>query len=149
VQLPRRYNRPISMTLQVKCRCGAVTLELEGAPIAQFFCHCDDCQALHGGAYAPESLYAAERVKVVEGTPSRWTLKRNPRHLCATCGTRLFIDVLAFGLRGVNGYMLPPSEFTPSFHMFCRYAVRPVVDELPHYAALPARFGGSDTTVAW
>ena len=136
-------------TLQVECRCGAVALELEGEPIAQFFCHCDDCQVLHGAAYAPESLYAAEAVKVVEGTTSSWTLKRNPRHLCGTCGTRLFIDVVALGLRGVNGYLLPPGEFTPSFHMHCRYAVRPVVDELPHYAARPERFGGTDETVGW
>jgi hypothetical protein len=136
-------------TLQVKCRCGAVTLELEGEPLAQFFCHCDDCQALHGGAYAPESLYPAERVKLVEGTPSSWTLKKNPRHTCATCGTRLFIEVIAFGLRGVNGYLLPPGELTPSFHMHCRHAVRPIVDDLPHYAAMPARFGGSDETVDW
>lgn len=136
-------------TLQVQCRCRAVTLELSGEPLAQFFCHCDDCQAAHGGAYAPESLYEAGCVKVLAGEPSRWTLKKNPRYTCPTCGTRLFIDVLAFGLRGVNGYLLPPSAFQPRFHMHCQFAVRPVRDELPHYRAMPAEFGGSDETVAW
>jgi hypothetical protein len=33
--------------------------------------------------------------------------------------------------------------------MHCRFAPRPVVDELPHYASRPARFGGSDELVDW
>ncbi len=136
-------------TLQIQCRCGAVGLEIAAEPLAQFFCHCDDCQAMHGAAYVPESIYPAPSVRVTRGSPSRFTLKRNPRVACPACGTRLFVDVLAFGLRGVNGYVLPSEEFRPTFHMHCRFAVRPVRDELPHYAGLPARFGGSDETVDW
>ncbi len=99
----------------------------------QFYCHCDDCQAVHGGAYVPESVYPADAVKVVRGDPLAWKLKRNPRFTCRECGTRLFIDVEARRLRGVNGYLLPPGEFRPAFHMHCQFAVRPVVDDLPHY----------------
>jgi hypothetical protein len=33
--------------------------------------------------------------------------------------------------------------------MHCRFAVRPVVDELPHYKGMPERLGGSDETVEW
>ena len=40
---------------KVKCRCGAVELEISAEPIVQFYCHCDDCQAVHGGAYARNS----------------------------------------------------------------------------------------------
>ncbi len=40
--------------MNIQCRCGAVELELASEPIVQFFCHCDDCQAVHGAAYAPE-----------------------------------------------------------------------------------------------
>jgi len=35
---------------EIQCRCGAVWIELTAEPIAQFFCHCDDCQAVHGAA---------------------------------------------------------------------------------------------------
>jgi hypothetical protein len=33
---------------KVQCRCGAVEIEIIAEPIVQFFCHCDDCQAVHG-----------------------------------------------------------------------------------------------------
>jgi hypothetical protein len=88
----------------VQCRCGAVEVEITAEPIVQFYCHCDDCQAVHGGAYAPESVYPAAAVKVVRGDPMSWKLKRNPRVTCRECGTRLFIDVEAQRLRGVNDF---------------------------------------------
>jgi hypothetical protein len=134
---------------EIQCRCGAVHVELSGEPVAQFFCHCDDCQKVHGGAYVPESVYPAEAVTVTKGSPVRWALKRNPRATCPACGTRLFIDVPSLRLRGVNGYLLPPGQFNPSFHMQCQFAVRPVKDDLPHFKSRPAQFGGSDETVEW
>jgi hypothetical protein len=115
----------------------------------QFFCHCDDCQAVHGGAYAPESVYPADAVKVVRGDPTTWKLKRNPRFTCPEYGTRLFIDVVGRDLRGVNGYLLPPGEFQPAFHVQCQFAVRQIVDDLPHYKGMLVRFGGSDEMVGW
>jgi len=42
---------------KIQCRCGATELEISADPIVQFYCHCDDCQAVHGGAYAPESVF--------------------------------------------------------------------------------------------
>jgi hypothetical protein len=134
---------------KVLCRCGATELEISAEPIVQFYCHCDDCQAVHGGAYAPESVYPADAVKVVRGDPTTWRLKRNPRFTCRECGTRLFIDVEAKRLRGVNGFLLPPGEFQPAFHVQCQFAVRPIVDDLTHYKAMPKLFGGSDETVGW
>ncbi|HVO04773.1 MAG TPA: hypothetical protein VMT54_21445, partial [Candidatus Cybelea sp.] len=97
----------------------------------------------------PESVYPAEAVTVIRGTPAVWTLKRNPRFLCPTCGTRLFIDVLARGLRGVSGSLLPPEQFRPSYHMQCQFAVRPVLDDLPHYKSRAPQFGGPDDTMDW
>lgn len=134
---------------RVQCRCGEIEIELSAPPLAQFYCHCDDCQAMHGAAYVPESVYPAEAVKVVRGTPVSWTLKRNPRFTCPTCGTRLFIDVLARGLRGLNGTLLPPEQFQPALHMHCRFAVRPVEDALPHYKSLAPQYGGPDEKVDW
>jgi hypothetical protein len=136
-------------TLQVECRCGSVQLEVAGPPLAQFYCHCDDCQAMHGAAYVSESVYPADAVRVTRGEPTHWMLKRNPRFACPACATRLFIDVLALRLRGVNGYVLPPGEFEATFHMQCRFARLPVRDGLPHYAGRPARFGGTDEIVDW
>jgi hypothetical protein len=136
----------MSEAMRVTCCCGAVEIEISGEPVAQFYRHCDGCQIIHGGAYAPESVYAADVVRVVRGEPAAWTLKRNPRVTCRDCGARLFIVVLALGF---NGYVLPPERFQPQFHMQRQFAVRPVEDRLPHFKSRPARFGGSDETVDW
>ena len=135
--------------MHVRCRCGAVEMEISAEPIVQFFCHCDDCQAVHGAAYVPESVYPADAVTIVKGEPAAWTLKRNPRFFCPICGTRLFIEVKAVNLRGVNGYILPAGAFRPQFHMQCQFAVRPVDDDLPHYRSRAPQFGGPDERVDW
>ena len=46
-----------TLTMLIECRCGSVAVELSGAPVAQFYCHCADCQAVHGAAFVPVALY--------------------------------------------------------------------------------------------
>jgi hypothetical protein len=36
--------RLMTTTTPIQCLCGAVKMELTGEPIAQLYCHCDDCQ---------------------------------------------------------------------------------------------------------
>jgi hypothetical protein len=131
------------------CPCGAVELTVRGNPLAQFYCHCDDCRKMTSGAYAAESVHRADEVVVTRGQAAVWTLERNPRHFCGACGGRLFIEVPSMKLRGVNGLLLPPGAFEPKFHVNCHFAVRPVKDDLPHFARMPAAFGGSDEKVDW
>jgi hypothetical protein len=133
----------------VRCRCGEVEIEISAEPLAQFFCHCDDCQAMHGAAYVPESVYPAEAVRIIRGEPTSWILKRNPRSICRVCGTKLFIEVATLNLRGVNGYLLPDDAFHPQFHMQCRFAVCAIRDDLPHYRARAPQFGGPEEFVDW
>ncbi len=134
---------------EIQCPCGAVRVQLAGQPKAQFFCHCDDCQAVHGAAYIPVAMYPAAAVKVIAGSPSTWKLRTTGRMTCPECGTRVFADVGHIGVCGVNGFLLPRGMFQPTFHMQCQHAVRPIQDDLPHFKAFPARFGGSDETVEW
>ena len=117
--------------------------------MAQFYCHCDDCQAVHGAGYVAVSLYRAESVNVTRGTPTAWKLKVTPRTTCPECGTRLFAEHPRFPMRGVNALLLPLGMFEPRFHIQCQFAVVPLKDELPHYASLPSVFGGSDDVVDW
>lgn len=135
---------------EVACLCGAVRLHIEGEPLAQFYCHCDDCQAAHSAAYVAEAIYPATAVQVTQGVPVTHAVRTTPRLGCAACGTRLFAEIeAAGGLRGVNAYLLPAGMFQPQFHMHCQYAVLPVVDNLPHYRSAPAAFGGTEERVAW
>jgi hypothetical protein len=134
---------------EVQCNCGAIRIELQGAGRLHYFCHCDDCQAVHGAAYIPVALYDALAVKVTRGNPGLWTLRRLPRTSCRDCGTRLFSEIAPLGARGVTGSLLPRGAFKPTFHMQCQFAVRPIRDDLPHYKGFPAAFGGSDELVEW
>jgi len=107
---------------RIACRCEAIEMMIGSDPVAQFYCHCDDCQAMHGAGYVAEAVYPADAITIVRGTPQSWTLRRNPRFFCPNCGTRLFIEVLALRVRGVSGTLLPPGMFRPDFHMQCQYA---------------------------
>lgn len=128
------------------CACGSVEVHLSGVPALQYYCHCDDCQQVHGKAYAV-SLFPAHAVSVKHGETSVFSLRTSPRTRCAKCETYLFAQVAGFA--GVNGELLPPGMFNPEFHIQCRYAALPIKDALPHYKGLPARFRGSDEHMPW
>jgi hypothetical protein len=135
--------------MELQCHCGAVRVEVRGESIAHFFCHCDDCQRVHGAAYIPVAMYPLDAVKVTRGDPIAWKLRTTSRATCSACGTRIFAEVPQIGVRGVSGFLLPAGTFKPAFHMQCQFAVRPIKDDLPHFKGFPARFGGSDETVEW
>lgn len=135
--------------IALSCRCGSVQLRVATAPTAQFYCHCDDCRAVTGGAFIPLALFPTDAVAVNAGDTFTWTYKTLPRTRCSSCGTFLFEEPLGLGLRGVSGFLLPADMFKPAFHSQCQYAVLPVKDDLPHFKGLPASFGGTDETVGW
>jgi hypothetical protein len=116
--------------------------------MAQYFCHCDDCQAVHGGAFAV-SLYKSDRVTVTRGKTINFSLKTTPRTKCPGCGTFLFAEVPGYGVRGVSATLLPQGEFKPQFHLQCQFAAHPINDSLPHFKHLPPEFGGSGELMPW
>jgi hypothetical protein len=137
------------MTTNLQCRCGAIGLRITGEPVVQLYCHCDDCQAAHGAAYAPAAIYPAQMVEIIRGEPAAMTIKATPRMRCPACGTYLFSEIASVGMRSVSGYLLPRGTCKPQFHVQCDYAVLPVVDDLPHYKGFPAAFGGVEAFVSW
>lgn len=134
--------------IKISCLCGAVKMQVNGAPVEQFYCHCDDCQAASGGPYVAVAVYPKDGV-TVEGELKTLTIRTMPRKWCARCGRRMIGEVVDFDQRGVNALLLPTGMFKPEFHIQCQYAVLPVEDDLPHYKSFPAKFGGSDETVDW
>ena len=133
---------------KVECPCGDIEIELSGEPVVQLYCHCDDCQRVHGAACAPVAIYRASDVKVLRGEPREWRLVSTPRQFCPNCGTRLFLQG-SDSLCAVNAYLLPPGTFRPALHIYCKFAPLPVADALPHYAGVPERWGGSDEQMQW
>jgi len=136
-------------TAQVHCPCRTVELSITGSPTAQFYCHCQDCRTVHGGAYVARAMYPLDSLMVATGEVSTFTLKTTARIRCARCGTQLFAEVASFGVRGLNAYLLPNKTFVPAFHIHCAAAVVPILDRLPHYRGAPRWFGGSDDIVEW
>ena len=136
-------------TFNITCLCGSVQLRLSGEPAAQFYCHCDDCQATSGGAYVAVAVYPADAVSHTKGELVAWTLKTMPRKRCAICGTQVLAEVPGGKQIGIKANLLPTGAFSPTFHENCRYAVRTLVDDLPHYTGYPSAFGGTDETVGW
>jgi hypothetical protein len=133
-------------TTTIRCACGSVEIQLNGKATVQYCCHCDDCQAVHGKAYAV-SLFPASAVAIARGDTDVFTLRTSPRTKCKGCGTYLLAEVA--GYAGVNGDLLPEGMFQPEFHIQCRYAAAPIQDDLPHYQGIPARFRGSDELMRW
>src|SRR5258708_39661468 len=96
--------------------CGVVEVQLTGEPMAQYICHCDDCQAVHGKAYAV-ALYPASAVAETRGETGAFTLKKSRRTKCSRCATYLFAVVPGYPFRGANGVLLPDGWFIPEFHV--------------------------------
>ncbi|MCO6440898.1 MAG: GFA family protein [Nitrococcus mobilis] len=51
---------------------GRQSIQIDGEPLTQFYCHCDDCQAVHGGAYIGVAIYPAQVLIVSQGDLASW-----------------------------------------------------------------------------
>lgn len=145
---PGTGNQLFMTPASLRCNCGAVEIKLTSTPMAQYFCHCDDCQAVHGGPYAV-SLHKARSVSVARGDTVDFVRKTTPRTKCARCGMFLFAEVPGYDVRGLNAELLPAGQFNPQFHLQCQFAARPIQDGLPHFRSLPSEFGGSGELMSW
>ena len=135
-------------TQTCSCPCGSTELTITAEPLLQFHCHCDDCQRVSNGAYVSVALFPKAAVTVSKGQAQTWTYKALPRSRCSECGCLLYGDAPGQAVRGVYAGLLPDG-FQAQFHIQCQYARLPIKDDLPHYQAFPAQFGGSDATVDW
>lgn len=144
---PEALSQP-SAPVRIQCPCGEIEIELSGEPVVHFYCHCDHCQIVHGAAIAPTAIYNSRDLTITRGEPRVWRLVSTPRHTCPNCGVRLFAQG-SETLTGVNAYLLPEGTFRPALHIWCKFARLPVLDGLPHYATVPARWGGSDELMPW
>lgn len=132
----------------VHCKCGAVEVQINGEPMAQYYCHCDDCQRVHGGAYAV-SLYKSAAVTIARGETVDFVLKTTPRTKCSRCEMFLFAEVPGYNVRGLNAELLPKRNFNPQFHLQCALVPHPIADDLPHFKGLPSEFGGTGELMKW
>ena len=131
------------------CLCSQVRYVAREAPLGARICHCRLCQKAQGSPFLAQASFPKRSMTITGQTGQHQSSRRLIRHFCPNCGTRLFIDVAALELRGLNGCLLPDEAFQAQYHMQCQFAVRPVSDNLPHYQLRSPQFGGPDERVDW
>jgi len=55
------------MKLSGRCFCGAVEIEVSGAPEAMGYCHCSSCRSWSGGPVNAFTLWKPEMVRITSG----------------------------------------------------------------------------------
>ena len=82
------------MTRTGRCACGAVTLELEGEPLAVRQCWCRQCQQIAAGGATHNAMFPTDSVRFT-GTlgSSSWLAASGNTltfHFCPSCGTQAY-----------------------------------------------------------
>ena len=134
-----------------KCFCGAVEIEVTGAPEAMGYCHCASCRSWSAGPVNAFTLWKPENVQVTKGAESIGHFKKtamSDRQFCTHCGGHLMTDHPPLGLTDVYAATIPSVAFAPGVHVNYSETVLPMKDGLPKLKDFPSELGGSGDAVA-
>lgn len=146
--------------LTASCRCGAVVVEVAGAPIVHTACYCASCQEagrrigqLPGAAAVLDTdggtdfvLYRKDRARCLQGGERMEALRLQPdsptRRMVATCcNSAMFLDFTKGHWLTMYRARLP--DDVPPLEMRIMTADRPegvvLPDDAPNYAGRPGR----------
>jgi hypothetical protein len=140
----------MSDTHKGKCFCGAVEVEVSGAPEAMGYCHCESCRSWSAGPVNAFTLWKPSAVKITRGARRVGMFqktKRSKRQYCKKCGGHLMTDHPTFGLVDVYAATIPSLKFVPAVHVNYAETVLPMRDGLPKLKDFPAELGGSGESV--
>src|SRR5262245_15991205 len=129
-----------------KCFCGAVEIEVTGAPAAMGYCHCSSCRSWSAGPVNAFTLWKPENVKVTKGAQFLGRFKKtekSDRQFCTKCGGHLMTDHPTFGLTDVYAATISSVPFKPAVHVNYAEPVLPMKHGLPKLNDFPAELGGS------
>ena len=128
------------------CFCGAVEIEVKGAPEAMGYCHCASCRSWSAGPVNAFTLWKPTNVKVTKGSDMLGKFKKtetSDRQFCKKCGGHVMTDHPGLGLTDVYAATIPSVAFKPGVHVNYAETVLPARDGLPKFKDFPAEFGGS------
>jgi hypothetical protein len=141
----------MAATHRGECFCGAIQLEVSGAPEAMGYCHCRSCRSWSGGPVNAFTLWKPEAVRLTAGADQMATYEKTAttqRQYCAQCGGHLMANHPTLGLVDVFAATLPTLKFAPSVHINYAETVLPMRDGLPKLKDFPSEFGGSGEVMA-
>jgi hypothetical protein len=133
-----------------RCFCGAVEVEVTGAPEAMGYCHCASCRSWSAGPVNAFTLWKPGNVKVTKGAQHLGTFTKNPssdRKFCTKCGGHVMAGHPGLGLTDVYAATIPDLKFQPGVHVNYAETVLRMKDGLPKLKDFPAEFGGSGEMV--
>jgi len=133
-----------------QCFCGAVQLEVTGAPVGAGYCHCTACRSWSAGPVNAFTLWKPEAVKITRGADQVAEFhksERSHRVWCKTCGGHLMTRHPEWNLIDVFAATIPTFPFTPGVHVNYESTVLPFRDGLPKLKDFPAELGGSGTVM--
>jgi hypothetical protein len=122
------------------CFCGAVEIQVTGAPEAMGYCHCSSCRSWSASPVNAFTLWA-QFLGRFKKTP------KSDRQFCTKCGGHLMTDHPTFGLTDVYAATIPSVAFAPGVHVNYAETVLRMKDGLPKLKDFPAELGGSGEAV--
>jgi hypothetical protein len=139
------------MTHVGKCFCGAVEIEVDGAPEAMGYCHCSSCRSWSGGPVNAFSLWQPSAVRVTSGARHVTSFEKSElsqRQYCNQCGGHLMTIHPPLGLVDVFTATIPTLRFEPAVHVNYAETVLPMKDGLPKLKDFPSEFGGTGELIS-
>ncbi len=136
----------MSDTHKGQCFCGAVKLQVTGAPFIMGYCHCDDCRAWSAAPVNGFCLWQPEQLEITEGSEHIGSFSKTPnshRKFCTQCGGHIYSDHPHSEFCDVYSSILPTLDFQPSLHVFYGEKTLRIRDGLPKYKDMPADTGGT------
>ena len=133
------------------CFCGAVEVQVTGAPEGMGYCHCASCRSWSGGPVNAFTLWKPENVRVTRGADTVGHFQKTPmsdRQFCTRCGGHLMTNHPTLGLTDVFAATIPTLDFKPGVHVNYAETVLPMKDGLPKLRDFPSELGGSGQTMA-
>jgi hypothetical protein len=132
------------------CFCGAVEVQVSGAPEAMGYCHCASCRSWSAGPVNAFTLWKPQNVKVTRGAEHIGHFRKtemSDRQFCTQCGGHLMTDHPPLGLTDVYAATIPSLDFKPGVHVNYAETVLPMKDGLPKLKDFPSEFGGSGEAI--
>jgi hypothetical protein len=133
-----------------RCFCGAVEIEVTGAPEAMGYCHCASCRSWSAGPVNAFTLFQKDNVKVTKGSEHIGSFAKtetSDRQFCTKCGGHLMTGHPHWELTDVYAATIPTLPFTPGVHVNYAETVLPIKDGLPKLKDFPSELGGTGETL--
>jgi hypothetical protein len=131
---------------QGRCFCGAIEIEVNGAPEAMGYCHCNSCRSWSAAPVNAFTLWKPEDVRVTTGAGLVGHFMKtstSDRQYCTKCGGHLMTNHPPLGMVDVYAATIPSLAFTPALHVNYAEKVLSIRDGLPKLKDFPAEMGGS------